>query len=158
MAKASTAVNSRVQDALDNHAEKISINFGSTDRDFLLCVYGAKILREAGHDPIPILLRTVRALAPAMGSIESKALPKAAAVALSIADGLNDTILDDLCIMIWWGLIPYDRDLTLDEIQAHTTVKAVIEVFSTVYAKMTSFVQDADKPKPGSKKKGDSGN
>ena len=157
MAKRSpAAIPDRLKEALDNHPEKIQIDFGG-HRDFLLCAYGAKILRGKGHDPIPVVFDALRTLAPVLGQFAgTNAKPHELMAALF--QSLDPKLVEDMCLVIWWGLIPYDDKITLDEVEVHATPRAIFAVIEQVYEQMSSFGGDEEIAKVKAAVDGDSGN
>jgi len=135
-------VDQRLLDALANHPEKITIDFGGK-RDFLLNAYGAKVLRKLGHDPIPVVFDALRGLAPMFGQFQGKNAT-GSDVIVALMKTLDPKILEDLCVVIWWGLIAYDPDITLDEVEIHATAKAIYKCVTQVYQAMASFADDED--------------
>ena len=152
MAKTPNKPNSRVLEALKNHPEKIQIDFGGK-RDFLLCAYGAKVLRERGHDPIPVVLDALRGLAPVFGNLDGKKKDGMKIIA-SLIGSVDPKLLSDICYVIWWGLVSYDADITLDEVEVYATPKSLYKVVEEVYAQMSSFASDEEEATAG----GESGN
>lgn len=157
MAKRSpAAIPDRIKEALDNHPEKIQIQFGG-HRDFLLCAYGAKILRAKGHDPIPVVFDALRMLAPVLGKFAGTNA-KPADLMAALFQSMDPKLVEDMCVVIWWGLVAYDDGITLDEVGVYATPRAIFAVIEQVYDQMSSFGGDEEIAKIKAAADGDSGN
>jgi len=117
---------------------------------FLLCGRGAKIARERGHDPIPLIFETFAQITPALqksgmfkdGEIPDETKITAAVIIKILSEALSGKVMDDLAVVVWWGVLAAQPDVELEEIEVLITPAGLYSIVVQVWPRMLSYSQD----------------
>ena len=126
-------------DELNSHPNKIEIEFAGETRPFLLCGYGAKLARARNQDPVPSIGVLLGKIAPAIGDVQKARVAKDLSWVKALGSHIDGELLDALCVIIWWGLLPYDNDLELEWVEIYSTPTSIWAVFESVFASAMMF-------------------
>lgn len=137
-------------DLVRNHPETAEIEIGGRRFLFLLSGYGAKLAREKGKDPIPVIFSTLSRLAPAAAkhgmfaqdgeaTTETFTLDKILAI---LSDSVTGEFFDDLCTIVYWGVLTAQPDTDIEEIQILVTPAGLRSIVTAVWPRMLSYAKD----------------
>ncbi len=126
------------------------VPLGGVDRPFLLCLDGCERAAIAGHDPLPalfsIVLRFLEAVKGGGKDVQDVEITDARAVfgVLPRLKGVLTTeTVSDFAVVLWAGLLPFDRGLRFEEVKARLTLPAVVGIGKAVYPKLLAFASEA---------------
>lgn len=127
--------------------ETTFIEFGGEKRPFLFSFLGGKRAHANGVEVLPVLLDVGMRLASLWTSDNGS--KDALTIDLSTVSGrakIRKLIVaedfQNLAILVYWGLVTFDKDLTLDEVMARLTPGRLIKILPTVIEKAVSYHQD----------------
>lgn len=152
--------NNTIQEILDNHPEKTTLNFGGVERGFLLGGYAADLAVAKGYDPVVSVFRLVKSILPLLGGFEALKEAGETGDASSIMGRLKDIDLatehlTDMSVVLWWGLLSFDPDLDVKEVMAYMTPRAGFAAIAEVLPKLLNYtgVELEDEEEEGGKEK-----
>lgn len=130
--------------------ETATIEFAGEEYLFLLSGLGLKLARAGGHDPIPAIFGIFAKVLPvftgsgmfeADGQIDADrfSLPDMLA---AITGKLDGQLVEDLAVVIWWGLLTAQPDVTLEDVELGLTPRTLVSVVQQVWPKMVSYQED----------------
>lgn len=147
------------------HPESIEVKIGPSTYQFLLNGRGSRLTREAGHDPVEAIFKTIAALAPAMqeaGLIDEQQQPRKGGMSVAklwmvVAQACRGEVFDAMCVVIWWGVITAHPETDLEDIECDLTPATLVKVGPAIWAKMVSYAKDItddDRARDASGKRG----
>lgn len=144
-----TSVDQQVMEAALRHPEAAKIVIAGEEFVFLLSGYGAKLAREKGHDPIPAIFKTLKRLGPALqkSGLFKDGRPSEDGFTLEtllgvLAEAITGEFLDDLCLVVWWGLLTVQPDTPLAVVQTMVTPAGLRSIWKEVGSRMVSYTKD----------------
>lgn len=150
--------------------ETVHVTIGGASVPFLLSVDGCERAAAKGHDPLPALGGLIAAVFERVGGAGRLAgvdPGDEAAVAEAMAEAvapetlravLTTPMLSDLVVVLYAGVVSFDRGLRFETFKARVTLGTVFAVVTRVLPKILAFAKDIGGAEPGAADAGDAGN
>lgn len=148
----------RIQRRLQESPERLVITLGGETFEFLLCKYGMSIAAAKGpeYDPVPHIFSLVRTVVTGQKLLaelarmhqEGKALPSDASlvseyVLPALTKATDAKVLDALTVILWAGLLPFDPDIILEEVEVMLTPGVLVREVPRIVQAVMSYADDA---------------
>lgn len=132
-----------LRERLRDHPECIELEILGETRPFLLTMYGLEQAREQGIEVVPAILDLGNRLA---GLFMDEDADDIEVGSPEMAERLKGLIKDEdartLSVVVWWGLVTFDQDLTLTEVQMMLTPGTMIDLVPKVINRVNRFAED----------------
>lgn len=134
---------STLRNRLRDHPECIEIDILGEKRPFLLTMYGLEKARERGIEILPHILDLGNRLASLFTDEDAEDIEIGSQ---EMADRLRGLLKDEdartLSVVVWWGLVTFDDDLSLAEVQMMLTPGALVSLVPQVIERVNRFADD----------------
>lgn len=128
---------------LRQHPEYMEINWLGEKKGFLLSMYGADVAANKGEEVVPRVLDIANRIAGFWLDEDAEDIEVGSD---EMAQRLKGLIRNDdtktLSVIVWWGLLTFDPDLELEEVQMCLTFGTLINLFPRVVQKAMNFADD----------------
>ena len=131
------------RERLSAHPEVTEIDLFGEPQNFLLTVKAASYLRaEHGIEVVPILIDFVNRIGGGwFGAADDLELGTDKAKEV-LDSALKTGDLERLSMLVYWGLVTFEEDLTLDDVQLFLTPTTIIRLFSDLMVSFASYATD----------------
>lgn len=128
---------------LRQHPEYTEIELLGEKKGFLLTMWGVETAKEKGVEVVPLIVDLSNRLAGLWFDEDAEDLEFGSE---EMGDRLQSLIKNDdlntLSKIVWWGLLTFDPDIELEEVQLMTTPGTLVELLPKVIDKAFSFAED----------------
>lgn len=148
----------RIQRRLRESPERIELVLGGERFEFLLCKYGFSLAAAKGaqYDPVPHIFRLVGTVVTGQKMLaelariqtEGGALPTDASIITDVVlpvltKAADAQVIDAITVIIWSGLLPFDPDIMLEEVEVMLTPATIAREVPKIVRSILSYARDA---------------
>lgn len=128
---------------LRQHPEYTEIELLGDKKGFLLTMWGVEAAKEQGVEVVPLIVDLSNRIAGLWLDETAEDLEFGSE---EMGERLQSLIKNDdlntLAKIVWWGLLTFDPDVELEEVQLMTTPGTLVNLIPQVVEKALSFAED----------------
>ena len=132
-----------IRKKLRNHPEYTELDILGEKKGFLLTMWGVEVANNRGYDLVPIIVDLGSRIA---NFFSDESAQDVEVGSKEFTERVKNLIRDEdaraLSLVVWWGLVTFDTDLTLEDVQLILTPGTVIKLIPHVIESINKINED----------------